>query len=346
MLVAPSTTLSAANNALTISTNINLLGAGNSLPIAAVKLNVTSNTGVSAVWAVEQLPSGSTVWQGIGFIDTGALTYNSGGSNFSGSDSGNYSFLVPVAAGTDQIRLRLVSIGSGTLTATGAALYPSEVPLMLFPVTTSASSTAQTITSTSATALAVGANGTTNPVFSVNANTASVATGLTVIGAAAAAGVALTVISSGTNEALKINAKGSGAISLGDTSTGPVYVNRGALAALQCGLTLTALGTAQSSTPTSAQLLGGFLTQTGSTGAGTITLPTGTALSTACNRTPATGDSFRCVVANLGGGQTLTVTGATGTTVVSGGAIATAKTAVLDFICTGSNAWSIAVSGG
>lgn len=218
---------------------------------------------------------------------------------------------------------------------------PTDAPIVLVN-----QSSANTITSTSATALAVGANGTTNPVLTVDANTASVATGVKVTGAAAAGGVAVTATSSGTNESIAYNAKGSGVLSLGDTSTGGVGLNRGALKALQVGLTLTALGTVQSSTPTAAQLLGGFLTQTGSTGAGAITLPTGTALSTACPRTPATGDSFECIFANLGGGQTLTVTGATGTTVVSGGAIATAKSAVLKFICTGSNSWSIAVVGG
>lgn len=138
----------------------------------------------------------------------------------------------------------------------------------------------------------------------------------------------------------------AGLIAIGDTNAGATYLARGSLKAVQMGLTLTALGTVQSSTPTSAQLLGGFLTQTGATGAGAVTLPTGTALSAACARTPAVGDSFQCVFANLGGGQTLTITGATGTTVISGGAVATAKTAILTFINTGSNAWSISVAGG
>ena len=63
-------------------------------------------------------------------------------------------------------------------------------------------------------------------------------------------------------------------------------------------------------------------------------------------RTPATGDTFECTFVNVGGGQTLTVTGATGTTVVGGATIATAKSAKLVFTCTGSNAWSIYVIGG
>jgi hypothetical protein len=89
---------------------------------------------------------------------------------------------------------------------------------------------AQTITSNSATALAVGPNGTTNPTFSVNANTASAATGLTVIGAAAASGVALNVISSGTNENLTISAKGTGTINL-NGATNPGFSVVGAASA-------------------------------------------------------------------------------------------------------------------
>jgi hypothetical protein len=75
------------------------------------------------------------------------------------------------------------------------------------------------ITSNSANALAVGANGTTNPVLNVNASASSVATGLTIVGAAVASGLAVQVTSSGTNEALTIDAKGSGTIGLNTVST-------------------------------------------------------------------------------------------------------------------------------
>lgn len=83
---------------------------------------------------------------------------------------------------------------------------------------------ATTVTSTSASALTVGANGATNPVLKVVASTASVATGISVTGAAAAGGVAVAVISSGTDEALTINAKGAGTIGIGSVSTGAVTI--------------------------------------------------------------------------------------------------------------------------
>jgi hypothetical protein len=93
----------------------------------------------------------------------------------------------------------------------------------------------ETITSTSANALAVGANGSTNPAFKVDASTASSATGLQVKSAAAAGGVALSVLSSGTNEDIFIDAKGSGQVKLGYTSTGFVQTSRNLIVGIGTG---------------------------------------------------------------------------------------------------------------
>lgn len=79
-----------------------------------------------------------------------------------------------------------------------------------------------------ASALAVGANGATNPVLKVDTNTASVATGVEVIGAAAAAGVAVRAISSGTDESLTLDAKGAGVVTIAGTSTGGMKVGSNA----------------------------------------------------------------------------------------------------------------------
>lgn len=84
----------------------------------------------------------------------------------------------------------------------------------------------QTITATSSQALAVGLGGATNPAFQVNTNTASSATGIDITSAAEASGVAVKVISSGTNENLTIDAKGSGTISLNATGTGAITLAR------------------------------------------------------------------------------------------------------------------------
>lgn len=85
------------------------------------------------------------------------------------------------------------------------------------------------IASVAITALAVGPAGATNPTLQVDSSVASAATGIKVTGAAAAGGVAIAAISSGTNENLTIDAKGSGTITIGGTSTGSFVVSRFAL---------------------------------------------------------------------------------------------------------------------
>lgn len=174
------------------------------------------------------------------------------------------------------------------------------------------------------------------------------ATGTTAVGGLASVIGGASAGASGTAGVAKIDAGsaagGTGAaVLIADVNATATYINRGPLKAPHIGNTLTALGTTQSSTPTSAQLLGGMLSQTGSTGAGTVTLPTGTALSTACARTPVVGDTFDCAFYNLGGSQTLTITGATGTTVIGTAAVGTGKMATMKFYNSGSNTWNIYV---
>ena len=82
------------------------------------------------------------------------------------------------------------------------------------------------IASSAATALSVGLNGATTPAFNVDASTGSSATGINIASAAATAGVALSVLSSGTNENLTVDAKGSGTITLAGTSTGAITLTR------------------------------------------------------------------------------------------------------------------------
>jgi hypothetical protein len=72
---------------------------------------------------------------------------------------------------------------------------------------------ANTITSSSATAFAVGQNGTTNPAFLVDASTASSATGLSITSAASSGGVSVIALG-GTNENLRLSSKGTGNLAL------------------------------------------------------------------------------------------------------------------------------------
>ena len=114
---------------------------------------------------------------------------------------------------------------SGTLTVTGASTFNNTV----------------TVNVASATAAVVGPNGTTNPAtLKVNTNTASAATGLLVTSAAAASGVALAVISSGTNESGTLDAKGTGTLTLnGVGGTGAVQVGGAGSGANATGLKIT-----------------------------------------------------------------------------------------------------------
>lgn len=139
--------------------------------------------------------------------------------------------LTVISSGTNE-NLAINAKGSGTVTINGTATGAIALG------TATGVTGALTGTSTSASALAVGANGATNPVLQVDANTASVATGLKVTGAAAAAGLALAVVSSGTNENLTIDAKGSGTISLNATGTGAITLARAA----SCSSTLAVTG--------------------------------------------------------------------------------------------------------
>ena len=82
------------------------------------------------------------------------------------------------------------------------------------------------ITSTAAGGLSIGRNGATNPVLKVNCATASQATGVTIVGAAAAGGVAVAAISSGTDENMTIDAKGAGTVTVNATATGAISLAR------------------------------------------------------------------------------------------------------------------------
>lgn len=81
-----------------------------------------------------------------------------------------------------------------------------------------------TVTSSSANALAVGQNGTTNPAFRVDDSAVGQATGILVLANAAGGGSGIIATSSATNEPISLNAKNAGAIFIGNASTGAVTI--------------------------------------------------------------------------------------------------------------------------
>lgn len=134
---------------------------------------------------------------------------------------------------------------------------------------------AHTITSSSANTIAAGRQGSTNPVLQVDASTASVATGLKIKGAAAAGGLALSVITSGTNENLTVDAAGSGTITLGGTSTGAITLTR-------------------ATTMSAALTYGGVTLSNSVQGTGSMVLSTNAALTTPNIGTPSAGVLTNC----------------------------------------------------
>jgi hypothetical protein len=80
------------------------------------------------------------------------------------------------------------------------------------------------IQSAAAAAFYVGPTGNTNPTFRVVSNAASAATGLTVTGNAEGAGVTLNVISTGADESLRINPKGSAGVGINVAPAAPLHV--------------------------------------------------------------------------------------------------------------------------
>lgn len=127
--------------------------------------------------------------------------------------AGQQTFVTPVlgAATGTSLALGGCTIGAGTLCISG----------------TSALTGATSITSSSATAFTAGANGSTNPAFAVDASAVSSANGISVKSAAAGNGVGLSVISSAANDLIALNAKGTGSITIGNVSTGPVNIGAG-----------------------------------------------------------------------------------------------------------------------
>lgn len=95
---------------------------------------------------------------------------------------------------------------------------------------------------------------------------------------------------------------------------------------------------AQNATPTIAQILGGIVTHNSKTGAGTVTVPTGTEMSAGVSGV-AVGSTIKWLYYNRGS-QTATITAATDHTLVGGtAAVTTGKHMEILSVCTAANTW-------
>lgn len=231
-----------------------------------------------------------------------------------------------------------MSLAANTVTVLQIALGSPQAANDLASNVNTPTPGATSITSTLATAFTVAASG-TNYGLQVDESTANAATGIKIKPAAAGAGVAVSVISSGNNESATYDAKGSGNITIGGVSTGLVSIGRGSASTLVESGTKANVGSGNQ-TATAAQLLNGYIT--GAQSANTVTTDTAANIDAAIPGV-ATGDTFYCVYFNSGAGVG-TVTAGSGVTVRgSTGAVPAGKSALLVFSRTGAAAWDLNV---
>lgn len=139
-------------------------------------------------------------------------------------------------AGTDTASV--VTVG-GTQTLTSKTLTS---PTLTSPALGAATGSSLVLTGTGANILAAGRQGTTTPALNVDASAASSATGVNIAAAAAGSRALVSVLSSGTDEGLSIDAKGSGTVRIGATSTGAVEFSRNAVPTASDGAALGTTG--------------------------------------------------------------------------------------------------------
>lgn len=164
------------------------------------------------------------------------------------------------------------------------------------------------VESASDAALAVGVHGNENPALTVDASAVNSATGIKVTSEATGNGAAISVTSSAVNEPLAIDAKGSGSISVGGVSTGPVRVER----SLITKTTVFSQGTTTPQTLLAASIAGGIITQVPDVDTSDVT-DTAVNIINTCKLT-ADGDTVVCWLLNWSSESTITIQGGLGVT--------------------------------
>lgn len=183
----------------------------------------------------------STNWTPLAVFRNDTLAIVNGGTSVAPGDNTTTVVKVP-SEGCSGIRVKCTAIASGTANfALRSYSFVGELFSVSTTNNTTAAASASTFTSSAATALVVGPNGTTNPSFQVDASTGSAVTGLKVKSAASGGGLDLSLISSGSNEALTLEAKGSSALQLNSTTgcTGPVQIGGAGSGNNATGITIT-----------------------------------------------------------------------------------------------------------
>jgi hypothetical protein len=178
-------------------------------------VNIGINGATASLWVSGNITSGGT-------FATGAQTITSTSANAftvgpNGTTNPAFNIDASVASAATGLNIQSEAAAGGVvLTVTSSG---SNETLYIKPK----GGGSLIVQGSSGTLFAVGTSGGNNTLVVAN-NAGSVATGLKVTGAAAASGVALAAISTGTNENLTLDAKGSGTVTIGGTSTGNVVL--------------------------------------------------------------------------------------------------------------------------
>jgi hypothetical protein len=223
------------------SGTVTSIGIGTGLASTQTPLTTTGTLSLSALSANQVLgaltavaPSGLSLPSCSG--TTNALTWTSGtgfGCNTITGGGGVSSFtgdgvIISNSASTGAVTDTLVNAPANSILGnnTGSSAAPAYQTSL--SISGTAATAAHTVTSSSATALAVGANGSTNPVIAVDASTSSVVSGITIKGSATGVATTITATDSGSVGPLSINSKGAGTLTLGTGSSGAVNLSPGA----------------------------------------------------------------------------------------------------------------------
>lgn len=207
--------------------------------------------------------------------DASSVAFGAGGTVLYANQSITLSGDV-TGSGSTAITTTVAKIAGTTVSGTtgsGNVVFSTNAALIT-PSIGVATGTGLILTGTSANILTAGRQGSTTPAFNVDASTATNVTGLNIKAAAAAAGLAVSVTSSGTDENLTIDAKGAGTITFGGTSTGAIVHTRATT--LSAALTYGGVTLTNAVSGTGPMLLGTAPTITGTavfTGAATSFIP-------------------------------------------------------------------------